>query len=79
MVEHDSATNDKSERLIEALLSEVLRNSQATLAIAKFHGIELASLTRHEDELNGKIDAVQGQLAEVEDVLSGRGVVSEAA
>jgi uncharacterized membrane protein len=79
MVEHDSATNHRSEQLIEALLSEVLRNSQATLAIASFHGIRLESLTRHEDELNDKVDAMQEQLAEVEDVLTGHRIVPEPA
>jgi hypothetical protein len=52
-----------------ALLSELLRNSQATLAIASYHGIELKALVRHEDELTPKIDQAEEKLAEVEDVL----------
>jgi uncharacterized membrane protein len=69
MAEHDYATNEKSEQFTEALLSELLRNSQATLAIASFHGIKLEAIARHESQLEGKVDAVQEQLAEVEDVL----------
>jgi uncharacterized membrane protein len=73
MAEHDYATNEKSEQLIEALLSELLRNSQATLAIAGFHGIELDTLLEHESDLTKKVDAVQAQLSEVEDVLEATG------
>jgi uncharacterized membrane protein len=69
MAEHDYATNEHAEQLTEALLSELLRNSQATLAIADFHGIELEALVAHESQLAAKVDAVQEQLAEVEDVL----------
>jgi uncharacterized membrane protein len=69
MAEHDYVTNERSEQLTEALLSELLRNSQATLAIAGFHGIELDAIARHESQLAAKVDAVQEQLAEVEDVL----------
>ena len=69
MAEHDYATNEHAEQLTEALLSELLRNSQATLAIAGFHGIELEALVAHENQLAAKVDAVQEQLAEVEDVL----------
>ena len=70
MAEHDYATNAHSEQLIEALMSELLRNSQAVLAIASFHGIQLQSLVDHEGDLNDKVDALQGQLAEVGDVLA---------
>jgi uncharacterized membrane protein len=69
MAEHDYATNEKAEQLTEGLLSEVLRNSQATLAIAKHLGIQLEGIEEHEKELAEKIDDVQQQLAEVEDVL----------
>jgi uncharacterized membrane protein len=69
MAEHDYATNERAEQFTEALLSELLRNSQATLAIAGFHGIELDAIVRHESQLAAKIDAVQEELAEVEDVL----------
>ena len=69
MAEHDCATNEHAEQLVEALMSELLRNSQAVLAIASFHGIQLASLAEHEDDLNDKVGALQGQLAEVGDVL----------
>jgi len=72
MAEHDSAINDKSEQLVEALLSELLRNSQATLAIAAFHGIEIKAIQDHDEDLASKIEAVQHELAEVEDVLHGR-------
>jgi uncharacterized membrane protein len=69
MAEHDYATNEKSEQLIESLLSELLRNSQATLAIAAFHGIELQAIQDHDKDLQAKVEAVQHKLAEVEDVL----------
>ena len=69
MAEHDYATNEKAEQLTESLLSEVLRNSQATLAIAKHLGIQLEGLEQHETEPARKVDAVQRRLAEVEDVL----------
>jgi uncharacterized membrane protein len=71
MAEHNYATNEKSEQLIESLLSELLRNSQATLAIAAFHGIEVKAVLEHEQDLKAKVDAVQRELAEVEDVLEG--------
>ena len=51
MAEHDYATNEKSEQLTESLLSELLRNSQATMAIARFHGIELEGLKKNEADL----------------------------
>jgi len=70
MAEHDYATNEKSEQLIESLLSELLRNSQATLAIAAFHGIEIKAIRDHDEDLKAKVDAVQRELAEVEDVLA---------
>ena len=69
MAELDFSNNEKAEQLVEAVLSEVLRNSQATLAIAKQLGIELKPLAEHESALEDKLDVVQEQLAEVEDVL----------
>jgi uncharacterized membrane protein len=69
MAEHNYTTNEKAEQLTESLLSEVLRNSQATLAIAKHLGIQLDGIEQHEQELEHKINDVQAQLAEVEDVL----------
>src|ERR1700730_13335133 len=69
LAELDFANSEKSEKLVEALLSEVLRNSQATLAIAKHLGLSLDHLREHETILEDKMDAVQEELAEVEDVL----------
>ena len=66
----DFTNNEKGEQLVEAVLSEVLRNSRATLAIASHLGIELDHLEEDATVLEGKIDAVQDELAEVEDVLS---------
>lgn len=74
MAEHDYATNEKSEQLTESLLSELLRNSRATMAIVKFHGIQLEGLKNDEADLAAKVDDVEGQLAEVEDVLAGQAV-----
>lgn len=75
MAEHDYATNEKAEQLIEGILSEVLRNSQATLAIAKHLNIKLDSLDEHGTALEAKMESVQEQLAEVEDVLAEQGDV----
>ncbi len=70
MADLDFVQNEKGEQLVEALLSEVLRNSRATLAIATHLGIELEALDERSTALEEKIDAVQEDLAEVEDVLS---------
>jgi uncharacterized membrane protein len=70
MADLDFVNNEKGEQLVEALLSEVLRNSRATLAIATHLGIELEALDEHAAALEEKIDAVEEDLAEVEDVLS---------
>lgn len=70
MAEHDYATNEKAEQLTESLLSEVLRNSVVTLAVARHLGIRMEGIDRHEQDLAAKIDDVQRQLAEVEDVLA---------
>lgn len=69
MAEHDYVTNDKAERLIEGLISELLRNSQATLAIAKHLDINVEGLQAHAEALDAKVDDVQEALTEVEDVL----------
>ena len=76
MAEHDYVTNEKAEGLVEALLSEVLRNSQATLAIAGHLGIELDALTAHREDLDRKIGQVQAELSEVEDILADQAPVS---
>jgi uncharacterized membrane protein len=69
MAEHDSATNDKAEQLVEGLMSELLRNSQATLAIARHLEVRVGSLDSHQADLDAKVEVVQEALAEVEDVL----------
>jgi hypothetical protein len=66
----DFTNNEKGEQLIEAVLSEVLRNSGATLAIAAHLGIQVEHLVEHSEALEDKIEGVQEDLAEVEDVLS---------
>ncbi len=70
MAEHDYVTNEKAEKLVEALMSELLRNSQATLAIAKHLELHQDTLTEHKASLEAKFTDVQDQLAEVEDVLA---------
>ena len=70
MAEHDFATNEKAEQLIEGLLSELLRNSQATIAIARHLKVELATLDEHEAALDAKVHDLQRELVEVEDVLA---------
>lgn len=70
MAEHDYATNEKAEQLIEGILSELLRNSQATLAIARHLDIQHGTFDAHHAHLETKIEGVEEQLAEVEDVLA---------
>ena len=69
MAEHDYATNDRAERLVEGLMSELLRNSQATLAIAQHLEVQVEGLEEHRTNLEAKASEVQDALAEVEDVL----------
>lgn len=69
MAEHDYATNEKSEQFIEGMMSELLRNSQATLAIAKHLHVRVEALDEHRASLQEKVEGVQAELVEVEDVL----------
>jgi uncharacterized membrane protein len=69
VAEHDSATNDKSERLVEGIMSELLRNSHATLAIAQHLDVDVDALDEHQDDLNNKMDDMQSRLGEVEDAV----------
>ena len=71
VAEHDYVVGDKSERLVEGLMSELLRNSQATLAIAQHLDVKVEGLDEHRTNLDAKADDVQEVLAEVEDVLEG--------
>jgi uncharacterized membrane protein len=71
MAEHDYATNEKAEQFIEGLMSELLRNSQATLAIAEHLEVQVEGLAEHRTDLHQKVEDVQSQLVEVEDVLAG--------
>jgi uncharacterized membrane protein len=70
MAEHDHVTNEKAEQLVESLMSELLRNSQATLAIAEHLEVHQQALSQHGASLDAKFTDVQNQLAEVEDVLA---------
>jgi uncharacterized membrane protein len=70
MAEHDYVTNEKAEKLVEALMSELLRNSQATLAIAEHLELRHDTIAKHGASLEAKFTDVQEQLAEVEDVLA---------
>jgi uncharacterized membrane protein len=69
VAEHDSATNDKSERLVEGIMSELLRNSEATLAIAQHLDVNIDALEAHKSDLDSKMDDMQGKLGEVEDAV----------
>ncbi len=69
VAEHDSATNDKAEKLAEGIMSELLRNSHATLAIAEHLDVDVDALDAHQDALNSKMDHLQSRLGEVEDVV----------
>jgi len=55
MAEHDYATNEKSERFIEGMMSELLRHSQATLAIANHLLVQLDGLDEHSAKLEAKL------------------------
>jgi len=70
MAEHDYATNEKAVQFIEGIMSELLRNSQATLAITKHLEIQIDTLDEHQASLEKKAERVQSQLIEVEDVLA---------
>ena len=70
MAEHDYVTNEKAEKLVESLMSELLRNSRATLAIAEHLDVHQQALSKHGASLDAKFTDVQKQLAEVEDVLA---------
>lgn len=70
MAEHDHVTNEKAEKLVESLMSELLRNSKATLAIAEHLELHQDTLAEHGASLEAKFTDVQEQLAEVEDVLA---------
>ena len=70
MAEHDFETNARAEQFIQGLMSELLRNSQATLAIAKHLDIQVEGLDQHGADLEAKVQDVQDQLVEVEDVLA---------
>ena len=65
----DFVNNEKGEQLVEAVLSELLRNSQATLAIAAYLGIKAEELAADQDALEEKLDDVEQELVEAEDVL----------
>lgn len=69
MAENDYVTNEKGEQLIEAVMSELLRNSRATLAIAKHLEIPLDELVDHDEMLKDKFERVQDRLKEVEEVV----------
>ncbi len=70
MAEHDYATNEKAEKIIESLMSELLRNSQATLAIAKHLDVHVEDMIQRGSDLDTRMATVQDQLAEVEDALA---------
>jgi uncharacterized membrane protein len=69
MAEHNYAVSEKSEQFIEGMMSELLRNSQATLAIARHLHVEIEALDEHRTSLDEKMEDVQAQLVEVEDVI----------
>ncbi len=69
VAEHDSATNDKAEKLAEGIMSELLRNSHATLAIAQHLDVNVDALEVHKSNLDSKMDDLQKQLGEVEDAV----------
>lgn len=70
LAEHDYQNNERAEQLIEGLLSEVLRNSRATFAIAQHLNVRLEGLESESMDLARKFDLLENQLLEVEDVLS---------
>jgi uncharacterized membrane protein len=69
VAEHDYVTNDKSEKLIEGVMSELLRNSVATLAIAQHLEVKVEPVESHQALLDEKVDDMQRQLGEAEDAL----------
>lgn len=71
MAEHDFITNQQAEALIEGVMSEVIRNSRTTVAIARHLSVDLSDLERYSDKLEREMVTVEGQLEEVEQALDG--------
>lgn len=59
MAEHDYATNEKAEALVEKILDELLNNTRATLAIAEKVGAELEAHIRKEAEAHAEAPAAE--------------------
>jgi uncharacterized membrane protein len=70
LAEHDYSTNERAEELVEGILSEILRNSRRTCAIAEHLGVNLEGLEMESRLLKEKIDELESQLLEAEEVLS---------
>src|SRR5579884_1418674 len=70
MAEHDFVTNQRAEQLIEGVMSEVLRNSRTTVAIARHLCIDLDDLESYARKLEEEMETVEVQLGEVEDALN---------
>ncbi|HZU14810.1 MAG TPA: DUF1003 domain-containing protein [Chloroflexota bacterium] len=70
MAEHDYVTNQRAEQLIEGVMSEVLRNSRTTVAIARHLCIDLDDLESYARKLEEEMETVEVQLGEVEDALN---------
>lgn len=71
MAEHDFATNTRAEKLIEGVMSEVLRNSRTTVAIARHLSIDMSDLDVYGRKLEEEMESVESELGEVEDALEG--------
>ncbi|MGH2448025.1 MAG: DUF1003 domain-containing protein, partial [Chloroflexota bacterium] len=77
MAEHDFATNIRAEKLVEALMSEIIRNSRTTLSIATHLDVDMEKMEAYQEKLDTEMETTEEQLGEVEDALDG-GEVAEA-
>src|SRR5579884_1840181 len=69
MTEHDFVTNQRAEKLVESLMSEIIRNSRTTLAVAKHLNVDVEFLDCYSEKLDRELRNVEQELVEVEDAL----------
>lgn len=70
MAEHDFITNQRAEQLVEGLMSEIIRNSRTTLAIARHLDIDLSGMEAYSQKLEVEMETIEQQLSEVEEAVA---------
>lgn len=69
MAEHDFVTNQRAEKLVEGLMSEIIRNSRTTLAIAQHLDIDLDGMEAYARKIEDEMETIEQQLVEVEEAM----------